>query len=192
MARRRPSKKGITKGLSSFENKIFPVVKFGAPLVAFFEQITAKDRQVLGDSFTQSSTTTQVKILANITLGRLAGITPFHKLSDGTMLPTAPQTINPSGVINKWTKGGAMGLAYSIFGKGLNKMTKNMGLGSVVPETAKIGSLSKSIIIGGGLGGFFDDPPIERAQISQATQNFPALAQSGGSQTSYDSSESSF
>jgi len=32
-------------------------------------------------------------------------------------------------------------------------------MGSIVPETSKIGSIGKSVLIGGALGGFFDDAP---------------------------------
>ena len=171
MARR----KKIKQGLGRIGNKLFPFVKAVSAPIAFLEQITAKDRQTLGATFTQATTTTQLKILANITLGRLAGITPFHKLSDGTILPTAPQTINPAGVLNKWTNAGLIGIAYKVLGGALNKFGKDMGLGSsLVPETSKIGSIGKSVLIGGALGGFFDDPVTSHnTQITK--QNFPSL-----------------
>lgn len=162
-------------GLKSVGNKLFPFVKAVSAPIAFLEQISAKDRQTLGSSFSTASTTTQLKIMANITLGRLAGVTPFHKLSDGTILPTAPQTINPSGVLNKWTNAGLIGIAYKVIGGSVNKMSKDMGLGSVVPETAKVGSIAKSVLIGGALGGFFDDPVTSTNQKVSNPQSFPSL-----------------
>ncbi len=192
-------KKKVRQGLGKIGNKLFPFVKAVSAPIAFLEQITAKDRLTLGATFTQATTTTQLKILSNITLGRLAGITPFHKLADGTILPTAPQTINPSGVINKWTNAGLIGIGYKILGGALNKFGKDMGLGSsLVPETSKIGSIGKSVFIGGAIGGFFDDPvPNRNGQVAQ-TQSFPSLQSghntiqvtSGGS--SIDTGESSF
>ena len=173
-------------GLKSVGNKIFPFVKAVSAPIAFLEQITAKDRQTLGSSFSSASTTTQLKILSNITLGRLAGLTPFHKLSDGTILPTAPQTINPSGVLNKWTNAGLIGIAYKVIGGAVNKQTASMGLGSVVPETAKVGSIGKSVLIGGALGGFFDDAPVDyNKKVNTSTpQSFPSLTN-----TSYSSNQ---
>ena len=167
-------------GLKSIGNKLFPFVKAVSAPIAFLEQISAKDRQTLGASFSTASTTTQLKILANITLGRLAGLTPFHKLSDGTILPTAPQTINPAGVLNKWTNAGLIGIAYKVIGGSVNKMSKDMGLGAVVPETAKVGSIAKSVLIGGALGGFFDDAPIDprKQQVMSSPQTFPSLTSS--------------
>ena len=100
-------------------------------------------------------------------MGRLAGITPFHKLSDGTMLPTAPQTINPAGVVNKWTNAGLKGLRYKVIGSQINKTT---GM-SLIPETSKIGSIGKSVLIGGALGGFFDDAPAKAQTFTR--QSFP-------------------
>ena len=160
--------KGLLKGGGGISKRIFPVVKTLSAPIAFLEQITAKDRQDLGQSFSTAGYTTQLKIMSNIVLGRLAGITPFHKLSDGTMLPTAPQTINPAGVMNKWTNAGLIGLGYKIIGSQINKTT---GM-SLIPETAKIGSISKSVFIGGALGGFFDDPITKQSQTF-TRQSFP-------------------
>lgn len=174
MGKRRAKAKS---GLKSLGNRVFPIVKAVSAPIAFIEQISAKDRQTLGTSFSTASTSTQVKILSNIVLGRLAGITPFHKLSDGTMLPTAPQTINPAGVINKWTNAGLIGIGYKVLGGAINKQTTSMGLGSVVPETSKIGSIGKSILIGGALAGFFDDAPVDynKQNAQTSTQSFPSL-----------------
>ena len=152
MAKRRNGKSKMPK-IGSLKNRLYPFVKTVSAPIAFLEQITAKDRQDLGQSFSTAGYSTQLKIMSNIVMGRLAGITPFHKLSDGTMLPTAPQTINPAGVVNKWTNAGLIGLGYKVIGSQINKTT---GM-SLIPETSKIGSIGKSVLIGGALGGFFDD-----------------------------------
>ena len=98
-------------------------------------------------------------------MGRLAGITPFHG-----GLPTAPQTINPSGVLNKWTNAGLIGLGYKIIGSQINKTT---GM-SLIPETSSIGSIAKSAFVGGALGGFFSEPTPKT--ITQ--QSFPTTTSS--------------
>ena len=151
----------------SLSNILYPVVKSVTAPLAFLEQITKKDRQDLGQSFTTAGYSTQIKIMANIVLGRIAGFTPFHKLSDGTMLPTAPQTINFAGVNNQWTQAGLIGIGYQMVGRHINKM---VGRG-IIPETSKIGTISKSAFIGGALGGFFDDSPNKTQTF--ARQSFP-------------------
>ena len=172
MASRRKRAKGKAFNIA---NKLFPFVKAATPIVAFLEQISSKDRQTLGSTFSQASTGTQFKIMANIVLGRLAGITLFHKLSDGTVLPTAPQTLNPAGIVNKWTTAGLVGIGYGILGKAINNISRNMGLGSVVPAVSKIKSIGKGAFIGGGVGGFFDNP--ENGNSSTSHTTFPSLQQ---------------
>ncbi len=152
MARRKINRKSFTK----IGNKLFPFVKAVSAPIAFLEQITAKDRQIHASAMQSASTTEQIKMLANFVTGRLAGFGLFHGNLSGTI---PPQTINPSGVINKWTNAGLIGIGYKIIGGSVNKMSKDMGLGSVIPETSKVGSIGKSVLIGGALGGFFDDPP---------------------------------
>jgi hypothetical protein len=170
MAKKKKSK--TMKKIGNIGNRLFPFVKSVSAPVAFLEQITAKDRQDLGNSFSQAGYGTQMKIMSNIVLGRLAGITPFHKLSDGTMLPTAPQTINPAGILNKWTNAGLIGIGYKVLGGAINNQAKSMGIkGSIVPETSKIGSIGKSVLIGGALGGFFDDAPAKTQTFTR--QSFP-------------------
>ncbi len=196
MARNGRRKKAGLK-LRSIGNKIFPFVKAVSAPLAFFEQITAKDRQTLGFTFSNASTTTQLKILANITLGRLAGVKPFNKLSDGTILPSAPQTLNPSGVINKWTNAGLIGIGYGIIGGAVNKATRDMGLGAIIPEVSKVKSIGKSVFVGGALGGFFDDP-VNKPSTQVAQSTFPSLNNTSHQQvilnngSSADSTVSSF
>ena len=185
MARRRNGKqslKNMFKG-KSISSRLFPIVKTVSAPIAFLEQITAKDRQDLGNQFSQAGYGTQFKILSNIVLGRLAGVSPFPKLY------TAPQTINPAGVVNKWTNAGLIGIGYKILGGGINKMSRDMGMGSIVPETSKIGSIGKSVLIGGALGGFFDDAPVKAQTF---TRQIPQRALTQSSYSGSDSTGSSF
>ncbi len=80
------------------------------------------------------------------------------QLDDGTILPTAPQTIRFDNLLNKWSNAGLLGIGYGIVGGAVNKIGRDMGLGSVVPEVGKVKSIGKSIFVGGVLGGLFDDP----------------------------------
>ena len=147
----------------SIKRKLFPIVKTVTAPIAFLEQLTSQDRASLGNSFSSAGYGTQLKIMSNLVMGRLAGITPFHG-----GLPTAPQTINPAGVLNKWTNAGLIGLGYKIIGSQINKTT---GM-SLIPETSSIGSIAKSAFVGGALGGFFSEPTAKT--ITQ--QSFPSIA----------------
>ena len=165
MARRRNGKqklKGLLKG-GSITKKLFPVVKTVTAPISFLEQLTSFDRASEGNNFSQQGYGTQLKMMSNMVLGRLAGITPFNKVGG-----KAPQTINPSGVLNKWTNAGLIGLGYKIIGSQINKAT---GM-SLIPETSRIGSIAKSAFVGGALGGFFSEPTPKT--ITQ--QSFPATS----------------
>jgi hypothetical protein len=181
--------KGLLKG-GSITKRIFPVVKSLSAPISFLEQITASDRKALGNSFSQAGYSTQLKIMSNMVMGRLAGITPFHKMSDGTMLPTSKQTINPSGVLNKWTNAGLIGLGYQLIGSQINKtLGKNY-----VPETSKIGSISKSVFVGGALGGIFSPSEAKPAsQISFPSTNTTVISTTtNGTFNTIDTTESSY
>jgi len=169
--------KGLLKG-GSITKKIFPIVKTVSAPISFLEQLTSADRKNLGQSFSTAGYGTQLKIMSNLVMGRLAGITPFHKMGDGTMLPTAKQTINPSGVMNKWTNAGLIGLGYQIIGKQINKTT---GM-SIIPETSRIGSISKSVFVGGALGGFFSpsEPKAVTPSASFPTNTVTSYANTNG------------
>ena len=188
MARRRNGRLS-RKSFTHFGNKIFPFVKAVSAPIAFLEQITAKDREINSSQMASGSTTTQFKILLNSVTGRLAGFGLF-KSSVGQDLGLTPkQTINPAGVLNKWTNAGLIGIAYKVIGSAVNKMSTDMGAGNIVPETAKIGSIAKSVLIGGALGGFFDDPVTQQTQQPQIMSSPQIIRNTfNGS----DSTESSF
>ncbi len=175
------------KSFSKIGNKLFPFVKAVSAPIAFFEQITAKDRQIFASQLQTASTTDQLKMLSNFVTGRLAGFGLFHGALSGTI---PEQTINPSGVLNKWTNAGLIGIAYGVIGKAVNRMSSDMGAGSIVPETAKISSIGKSVLIGGALGGFFDDPVTSQVTVQPTQQIIRPLANSF--HNSQDSTESGF
>jgi len=164
----------LKKQSFSIANKLFPVAKAATPVVAFLEQISAKDRKTLGESFSKAKTMDQLKIMTNIVTGRLAGFGLFHANGMDATIP--PQTINPSGIINKWTMGGLGAIGYGILGNAINTMSKNMGLGSVIPATSKVSQLGKGAFAGGLFGGFFDDPVDDgRTTSHNIIREFPSL-----------------
>ncbi len=145
MANRR---KKIKEKAFNIGKRLFPIARELATPVSFLDQVTAKDRQSLGSQYTNAPTTQKLKILTNIVVGRTTGINPF---SSEIQLP---QTLNPSGILNKWTNAGALMLVYGVLGKGINKVA---GM-QIAPHTAKVSSVGKRFITGGAIGGFFDDP----------------------------------
>ncbi len=168
--RRRRSFKG-RKILGSLSTQLFRGLKVVAAPVAFFEQISEKDRAQLGTSYSSAGTLDQLKMILNITTGRVAGIQIF-KTIDGKAFNNPPQTLSSKNLVNKWTMGGAFAILYGVLGKAINKTSTNSGFGSVLPATSKIMSLGKSIFAGGFLGGAFDDPLNPRQQSSGS---FPVL-----------------
>ena len=132
---------------SSAGSKIYSVVKNASGYLAFASQLTAKDYSVLNNqaSYKNEDIATKAKIFANIAMGRLTGITPFK---NGNMYgsETTPFTINPSGMVNKFTGLGIAGLIY-----------KNLPM-KQLPQKSKVGAVSKRLLLGGALGGLFDAP----------------------------------
>ena len=143
---RRATRKRSAKP-SSAGSKIYSVVKNASGYLAFASQLTAKDYSVLNNqaSYKNEDIATKAKIFANIAMGRLTGITPFK---NGNMYgsETTPFTINPSGMVNKFTGLGIAGLIY-----------KNLPM-KQLPQKSKVGAVSKRLLLGGALGGLFDAP----------------------------------
>ena len=166
---------GILKG-GSIKRRLFPIVKTVTAPISFLEQLTSSDRASAGNSFSQQGYGTQLKMMSNMVLGRLAGITPFNKVGG-----KAPQTINPSGVLNKWTNAGLIGLGYKIIGSQINKAT---GM-SLIPETSRIGSIAKSAFVGGALGGFFSQPT--QQTFSNPVQSNSSMVVNGNYNSGQDS-----
>jgi prolipoprotein diacylglyceryltransferase len=146
--RRRSRRSRSRKAIGGIGNTAYKIARFASAPISFLEQISAKDRQILGNSFSNAPTTQKLKILANVLTGRVSGINFFSNEYQ------APQTINPSGIINKWTGGGLALIGGAILGRQINK---SLGT-NIIPATGKIQTIGKQFLIGGALGGFFDDP----------------------------------
>ena len=153
---RRTAKSGFSLG-----KKIFPIAKNLASPVAFIEQISAKHRQTLGTAYTNAPIGQKLKILTNIVTGSTTGLNIFK---DEFQAPLSQLKI--SNIFNKWTTAGAAMIGYGIIAKSANK-----ALGSnIMPAISPVKSIGKQLVIGGALGGLFDDKPTT-ATASQGTAN---------------------
>ena len=154
---RKSAKSGFSIG-----KKIFPIAKNLAAPVAFVEQISAKHRQTLGTAYTQAPIGQKMKILANIVTGSTTGLNFFK---DEFQAPLSQLKI--SNIFNKWTSAGLGMIGYSIIAKQANK-----ALGSnIMPAISPVKSIGKQLIVGGALGGLFDDKPTTTNTVSQGTAN---------------------
>ena len=120
--------------------------KLAAP-VAFWSQLSQKDYQVLNASpeYHALDYLGKLKVASNILTGSLTGKVLFSDQYNPS--PNGSPRINPAGVLNKYTGIGVAGLIYSAVGKQMK-----------LPEASSIGSISKKIIYGSAVGGFFDPP----------------------------------
>ena len=190
--RKRRAPKRKTSNSSSAGSKIYSVVKNASGYLAFASQLTAKDYEVLNQqsAYKNEDIATKAKIFANIAMGRLTGITPFK---NGNMYgsETTPFTINPSGVVNKFTGLGVAGLIY-----------KNLPM-KQLPQKSKVGAVSKRLLLGGALGGLFDAPSNSSTTMASSPkvlgthmtvnqQNRSASMQTGMFSESSDSTGGSF
>ena len=149
------------KSSFSLGKKIFPIAKNLASPVAFIEQISAKHRQTLGTAYTSAPIGQKLKILTNIVTGSTTGLNIFK---DEFQAPLSQLKI--SNIFNKWTTAGAAMIGYGIIAKSANK-----ALGSnIMPAISPVKSIGKQLVIGGALGGLFDDKPTT-ATASQGTAN---------------------
>ena len=186
--RRRSTKKRSSP--KSASTKIYDVVKKIVPFYAFASQISAKDYADLqGTDYNSQDIATKGKIFANIVLGRLSGFTPF-KSGNLYGSQNTPFTINPNGMVNKFTGLGIGGLIY-----------KNLPI-KQLPMKSKVGVISKGLIAGGLIGGLFDPPmntstPSSNQQVlgrsmSVIQQNRSATMGTGMFAGSNDSTRGSF
>ena len=142
---RKSAKSGFSIG-----KKIFPIAKNIAAPVAFIEQISAKHRQTLGTAYSQAPMGQKLKILSNIITGSTTGVNFFK---DEFQAPLSQLKI--SNIFNKWTSAGAAMIGYGIIARSANK-----ALGSnIMPAISPVKSIGKQLVIGGALGGLFDDKP---------------------------------
>ena len=184
--RRRTTKRRMLRSRSrSTGDRIFDVVKKIVPFYVFSKQLTDKDYSILNTDpgYKNQDIATKAKIFTNIVLGRISGFTPFK---NGNLYgsETTPFTINPSGIVNQFTGLGVAGMIY-----------KNIPIKGL-PLKGKIGSLAKSTLISGAIGGLFDAPG-NNPQATYASpniigrnmilnQNRSASAQTGQFSTSQD------
>mgnify|MGYP004451044577 FL=1 len=187
--RRRVSR---TRRTTSAGDRVYGLIKSVIPWVAFGNQITAKDYEVLNQQagYKNENIATKAKIFANIVIGRMSGMTPF-KGANLYNSDTTPFTVNPSGIANKWTGLGVAGLIY-----------KNLPI-KQLPQKGKIGSIAKRILISGAIGGLFDapdgsnrismsSPQVLGNNMSVISQNRQATTQSGMYSPSSDPTGSAF
>ena len=166
--RSRISRRARKVGKSSFSigKKIFPIAKNLAAPVAFIEQISAKHRQTLGTAYSAAPMGQKLKILTNIVTGSTTGLNLFK---DEFQAPLSQLKI--SNLFNKWTTAGVGMIGYGIIAKQANK-----ALGSnIMPAISPVKSIGKQLVIGGALGGLFDDKPTS-ATMTQGTASIaPAM-----------------
>tara|TARA_R110002050_G_scaffold231996_1_gene367824 strand:- start:228 stop:842 length:615 start_codon:yes stop_codon:yes gene_type:complete len=177
---RKSAKKGFSIG-----KKIFPVAKNLASPIAFVEQISAKHRQTLGTAYTEAPIGQKLKILTNIVTGSTTGLNIFK---DEYQAPLSQLKI--SNIFNKWTTAGAAMIGYGIIAKSANK-----ALGSnIMPAISPVKSIGKQLVIGGALGGLFDDKVTSNSATRGTASIAPAMATmsyNGGYSSGSDSTESS-
>ena len=181
--RRRTRRRASPKGAGS---RIYDIVKNASGYLEFANQITAKDYADLSNTnYKNEDIATKAKIFSNIVLGRLTGMTPFKS---GNLYGSEdiPFTINPNGLVNKWTGLGVAGLIY-----------KNLPI-KQLPQKSKVGAVSKRLLLGGAIGGLFD-PPMNSTTTSSSPkvlgvtqQNRSATMQRGIYSPSSDSVGGSF
>ena len=166
--------KSSAKSGFSLGKKIFPIAKNLASPVAFIEQISAKHRQTLGTAYSSAPIGQKLKILTNIVTGSTTGLNIFK---DEFQAPLSQLKI--SNIFNKWTTAGAAMIGYGIIAKSANK-----ALGSnIMPAISPVKSIGKQLVIGGALGGLFDD----KASTGTATQGTANIIPQTNMQMAYSS-----
>ena len=153
--RRRSSKK--KNGSKSIKSMLRQVVNKGAAPLAFWQQLSEKDYQVLNadGNYAALDYLGKLKVAANILTGSLTGRVVFADQYNPS--PSGQPRINPAGVINKWT---GIGVAAKLYGK--------IGKSMKLPEAAMIDRVGSKVIFGGAVGGFFDPPGNPGGYVSTA------------------------
>ena len=193
MAKKRKNgkKKNGNNSSKSLGNSMYKLAKNASGYLAFFSQLTAKDYSDLNatSSYKNEDMITKLKVASNIVTGRLTGVHAFKgdNLYGSDQIPF---TVNPSGVINKFTGLGVAGLIY-----------KNLPM-KQLPQKSKVGAISKNLLLGGAIGGLFDPPmnsnPHSKTMASSpkvlgvVQQNRMATMQTGMYSESQDSTGGSF
>ena len=189
--RKNKKKKNGNNGSKSLGNSMYKLAKNASGYLAFASQLTAKDYSDLNatSSYKNEDIATKAKIFANIVTGRLTGLHAF-KGDNLYGSDEIPFTVNPSGVVNKFTGLGVAGLIY-----------KNLNI-KQLPQKQKVGAVAKNLLVGGALGGLFDPPMNSNSQsttmasspkvLGVVQQNRMATMQTGMFSESGDSTGGSF
>ena len=189
--RKNKKKKNGNNGSKSLGNSMYKLAKNASGYLAFASQLTAKDYSDLNatSSYKNEDIATKAKIFANIVTGRLTGLHAFKgdNLYGSDQIPF---TVNPSGVVNKFTGLGVAGLIY-----------KNLNI-KQLPQKQKVGAVAKNLLVGGALGGLFDPPMNSNSQsttmasspkvLGVVQQNRMATMQTGMFSEGSDSTGGSF
>ena len=148
MARKRRRSRKNKNNSKSTGLKVYDSVSKLAPWYTFFSQLTAKDYEALATQapeYRNSDLQTKAKVFANIVLGRVSGFTPF-KGDDVYGTDDIKFTINPGGVVNKFSGVSLAGILYSRLPM------------KFLPEKGRVGSLAKKTLVSSVIGGLFDAP----------------------------------
>ena len=153
--RRRSSKK--RNGSKSIKSMVRQIVSKGSAPLAFWQQLSEKDYQVLNadGNYRALDYLGKLKVAANILTGSITGRVAFGDQYNPS--PSGQPRINPAGVINKWVGMGVLGKLYGKIGKSMK-----------LPEAAMIDRVGSKFIFGGAIGGFFDPPGNPGGYVSTA------------------------
>ena len=153
--RRRSSKK--RNGSKSIKSMVRQIVSKGSAPLAFWQQLSEKDYQVLNadGNYRALDYLGKLKVASNILTGSLTGRVLFSDQYNPQ--PGGQPRINPAGIINKWVGIGVAGKLYGKIGKSMK-----------LPEASMIDRVGSKLIFGGAIGGFFDPPGNPGGYVSTA------------------------
>jgi len=162
--RRRSSKK--KNGSKSIKSMLRQVVNKGVAPLAFWQQLSSKDYEVLNadGNYAALDYLGKLKVAANILTGSLTGRVAFPDQYNPS--PSGQPRINPAGVVNKWVGIGILAKLYGKIGKSMK-----------LPEAATIDRVGNKAIFGGAIGGFFDPPGNPGGYVSTANVMPNVIAQ---------------
>ena len=162
--RRRSSKK--RNGSKSIKSMVRQIVNKGSAPLAFWQQLSEKDYQVLNadGNYPALDYLGKLKVASNILTGSLTGRVLFSDQYNPQ--PGGQPRINPAGIINKWV---GIGLAGKLYGK--------IGKSMKLPEASMIDRVGSKLIFGGAVGGFFDPPGNPGGYVSTANVTPNVLVQ---------------
>jgi len=168
------------KRKGSIKSMVRKAVNTLASPVVFWQQLSSKDYEVLNadPAYRGLDYMGKLQVASNILTGSLTGRVLFPNHYNPS--PNGSPRINPAGVINTYTGVGIAGLLYSKIGKSMK-----------LPEASSIGAISKKVIFGSAVGGFFDPP--STSGLNQSTRGVsPVMARNRAvtSMNVYDQSTS--